>query len=377
MAKKSALDEIFGTPGMSTMPEEDSFPVSMSQSAPEKIAIDPEADSEDATATESAAPPMSWSNVGAKALVGGLPMLLGYLAGGSRGAGAGATAGSEALGKLSETEQKNYKSKQDRDLKKQQIAALKEKNTASSLFEARKLEAELADKKATRDLTAQKNKNDAESNKLKASELANEKDYKKQNDLFNRTEGIRKEYTNHPTTKNTQLLSEAMGKIQSAKGDATGDMSLIYGFMKLQDPSSSVKEGEYAQAEQTRGIDSSIVALYNKARKGDKLDPEQRASIKESAANIYKSQLEQQKSVDEQYGKLAAKQGVPIDQAVMPMYSGGPSTERVPFNQSAGSIPGVQSANAAHPEMAAAVEWAKQNQKDPRSAEILKRAGVQ
>lgn len=84
-------------------------------------------------------------------------------------------------------------------------------------------------------------------------------------------------------------LTSAYSKIRSLSKNpsAAGDMSLIFAYMKILDPKSTVREGEQAQAEQARGVPASILAQYNKAVSGEKLAPEQRADFVGQAEKLY------------------------------------------------------------------------------------------
>lgn len=88
-------------------------------------------------------------------------------------------------------------------------------------------------------------------------------------------------------------ISQAYGKITSAPDTAAGDMSKIFGFMKILDPGSTVREGEYASAEQTRGIPEAIVAQYNRAVTGKRLTSEQRDRFDQAAGDLVNSQKKQ------------------------------------------------------------------------------------
>ena len=72
--------------------------------------------------------------------------------------------------------------------------------------------------------------------------------------------------------------------------DATGqsDMSLIFSFMKMLDPASVVREGEFATAERTEGIAGAVVNAYNKALSGERLIPKQRQNFINQAGRIFK-----------------------------------------------------------------------------------------
>jgi hypothetical protein len=87
--------------------------------------------------------------------------------------------------------------------------------------------------------------------------------------------------------------SQAYRKIASAPETAAGDLSLIYGYMKILDPGSAVKEGEYATAENARGVPETVKAQYNKTINGQRLAARQRTEFVQSAGDLVKSQQEQ------------------------------------------------------------------------------------
>lgn len=113
-------------------------------------------------------------------------------------------------------------------------------------------------------------------------------------------------------TKEFSVMDDAMAKIQSSAQLATGpgDIALIYGFMKLQDPNSSVREGEYATAQNSAGVPDRIRAAYNKAIDGEKLAPAVRNSFVAAAKNTYQSTQPRLKMIEGKYQDRAKKQGV-------------------------------------------------------------------
>jgi hypothetical protein len=88
-------------------------------------------------------------------------------------------------------------------------------------------------------------------------------------------------------------ISQAYRKIETAPDTAAGDMSKIFGFMKILDPSSTVREGEYASAENARGVPDTVRAQYNKVMSGQRLSPTQRTQFNQAAGDLVKSQKEQ------------------------------------------------------------------------------------
>ena len=102
---------------------------------------------------------------------------------------------------------------------------------------------------------------------------------------------FRKEYTQNPDTKDFQKVTQAFGKIATIatrkNPTAAGDMSLIFNYMKMLDPGSTVREGEYATAEQATGVPNRIVNAYNAAMNGTRLNVAQRADFANTAQQIY------------------------------------------------------------------------------------------
>lgn len=124
--------------------------------------------------------------------------------------------------------------------------------------------------------------------------------------------GLRKEWTGLPTTKTTQDVAQSIERIRNAYDNPSpaGDMSLIYSFMRLNDPSSTVKESEFASAKNAAAIPEVVRAHWIKIKSGETLTPEQRHDFALQAERMYGGQLTAQKTVDDQYTFLAQKYGV-------------------------------------------------------------------
>lgn len=147
---------------------------------------------------------------------------------------------------------------------------------------------------------------------------------------------IRKEINQNPTARNFNTIDTSYRKIQDiAKNpSAAGDLSLVYNYMKMLDPTSTVMQGEYASAENARGIDSSIIGLYNKVKDGQFLTPSQRQDFLTQAGRLAMAQAKNYKKFLEPYEKQIAAQQLPREQ-VLPgydfsMYSQMPETSPTP-----------------------------------------------
>jgi hypothetical protein len=103
-------------------------------------------------------------------------------------------------------------------------------------------------------------------------------------------------------------ISQAYRKIVSAPDTAPGDMSKIFGYMKILDPGSTVREGEYASAENARGIPEAIRAQYNKVVEGTRLTADQRNKFDQAAGALINSQKTQFETLKTFYSDAALRQ---------------------------------------------------------------------
>ena len=113
-------------------------------------------------------------------------------------------------------------------------------------------------------------------------------------------------------SKAYKLVRDAYQKIQRAATgtpSAGGDMSLIFSYMKMLDPGSTVREGEFANAQNAAGVPTQVRNIYNRAKTGQMLAPEQRADFLNQANQIYGAQAESQDLLEQQYTGLAKRAG--------------------------------------------------------------------
>ena len=106
--------------------------------------------------------------------------------------------------------------------------------------------------------------------------------------------------------------------IASAKDpSAAGDLALIFNFMKVLDPGSTVREGEFATAEQAAGVPTRILNLYNKILSGEKLGTVQRQDFMKRSRMLYDAQHGSHKQLIKIYTQRATRSGLNPDDVVM------------------------------------------------------------
>lgn len=123
-------------------------------------------------------------------------------------------------------------------------------------------------------------------------------------------EDLRKEFQGLQTYKNTQTIGESYKKIAGTSETGAGDVSLIYSYMRMVDPGSTVREGEFATAANAGGIPDRVVGWYNKILAGEKLPPEVRKQFRDESKNLLKAQLDRYEETAKPYRRLAEQQGL-------------------------------------------------------------------
>lgn len=137
-----------------------------------------------------------------------------------------------------------------------------------------------------------------------------------------KVQSARKEFTGLPQVKAFADQTTAYGTLISSVADPSpaGDLSLIFNYMKILDPGSTVREGEFATAQDSGSIDDRTRGLYNRIVNGERLSERQRSDFADRATRIYSSAEQQYNSFAEQYGRFAQAAGLPTEQ-VIPDYS--------------------------------------------------------
>ena len=115
-------------------------------------------------------------------------------------------------------------------------------------------------------------------------ELADTKDKREQSDK------LRKEVFDRAKSLKFIDVTSAFDRIQASAEDPSpaGDLALIFNFMKMLDPGSTVREGEFANAQNAGGVDDTLRGLYNRVTKGTRLTEPQRADFLNRSNKLFK-----------------------------------------------------------------------------------------
>ena len=121
---------------------------------------------------------------------------------------------------------------------------------------------------------------------------------------------MRQEYSNQ--TKSYQDVKAAYGRVLASREDAAGDLALIFNYMKMLDPGSVVREGEFATAQNAAGIPTRIWNLYNKLINGERLSVEQRKMFSKQSESLYQQALKDENKVRSGIERIAKGYGLNV-----------------------------------------------------------------
>lgn len=138
-------------------------------------------------------------------------------------------------------------------------------------------------------------------------------------DVFAQESDFRKEFNSLPQVKDFALRSAGLNTVlASAEGPSpTGDISLIFAFMKMLDPNSVVREGEFATAQTAASIPESIWAKYNQALQGTRLTPNVRQDFVDRARRIYNSSATDFGRIYSRYEDIARRSNLDPSRALI------------------------------------------------------------
>ena len=154
-------------------------------------------------------------------------------------------------------------------------------------------------------------------------------------DRPDRNEGEGRDFTQEKSLREAYVkeakpfsdLRTNYSRIKAANQDNTGasDIAMVYSFMKMLDPTSVVREGEFATTENAGGVPQQIQSLYNKVINGQRLTPEVRQQFVQQADRQYQEQYNTYKQIQSTYVNLAkqynldpAKVAPDLEYGVMP-----------------------------------------------------------
>lgn len=256
------------------------------------------------------------------------PSLIGYAVGGKSGGAIGAQAGGKAVEAYGssldkEQERKRVLAKEgaDRQLKERELARTETKDKEEGARKDKELslkEQEIISnrriKEIEKELSTGKDKKDIE---MKLSH----------------------QYQTDQLVKDQKDMAIAVQKIRD--GSAPGlnqydDMGLVFNYMKLLDPGSVVREGEYATAAKYASLLERMGIQWDKVKTGRPISAEQRKAIAEAGERQFGAQKSKFDEYTKNYGDMAERLGASRENVILSF--GSDSGKKAPQEQPPGGI---------------------------------------
>lgn len=126
-----------------------------------------------------------------------------------------------------------------------------------------------------------------------------------------REKKLREEYLR--ASKDYLIVQDAYGNINRAaelaaknpESQGAADLALIFSYMKLLDPGSTVREGEFANAQNSAGVPQRVQAEYNRLITGGRLGDAQRKEFVRVAKSLYAQRQRAQNQLSSIYTNLS------------------------------------------------------------------------
>lgn len=157
----------------------------------------------------------------------------------------------------------------------------------------------------------------------------------KDENTFTQENQLRSQYISK--VKDFSLVRDSYNRIEEAAREpsAAGDLALIFNYMKMLDPGSTVREGEFANAQNSAGVPERVKAAYNNAISGERLAPATRGDFIKQAKGQYNAAFTGYKKDASEFRRIAERSGLDPDLVVLDMVTPqsvtGGSTKEAPI----------------------------------------------
>lgn len=168
---------------------------------------------------------------------------------------------------------------------------------------------------------------------------------------------LRKEFDG--LTKEYRTQQQSYGRLLASAEDpsAAGDLALIFNYMKMLDPSSVVRESEFANAAATGSLGNRWVGVGKKLLTGERLADPVRADFVSRAKRLFESQVDIFNKTGDRFTKLSEKAGVSPEDVVTTPF---PFEKQITLDDPTGAIqPPLVGGNVIVPEAGNAIGLAR------------------
>jgi len=180
--------------------------------------------------------------------------------------------------------------------------------------EEKQIATKKAEKIEERKLSLQENEFDLKATKLRNEIKGGGLDKKS---LLAATGSMRKEFTK--LSGDFFKQRDAFGRVKASASDPSpaGDFAMIFNFLKVLDPGSTVREGEFKAAGAAGSLPTRIQGAFNRIESGQLLTTKQRGDFVNRAKKLFGSADAQHEKRIGTFANLADQAGVPKEQVIL------------------------------------------------------------
>lgn len=133
-----------------------------------------------------------------------------------------------------------------------------------------------------------------------------------------RTEAVtlRRQFDSQPEVRQFNEVAtsyETIRRLSRATPTAQNDIAMVYAYMRMLDPTSVVRETEFATAQNAAGVPERIRNQWNALLSGQRLSPNQRREFANTAGTVYEGRRQNYDALVTQYQGYARDGGLPAN----------------------------------------------------------------
>ena len=111
-------------------------------------------------------------------------------------------------------------------------------------------------------------------------------------------------------------IQSAHDRITAVEDTPAGDLALIFNFMKMLDPGSTVREGEFATAAGAASVPERLKGVYNQIMEGTRLTPDQRTDFLGQTNKLFGASTQRHNKKMSGFIRVAARFGLAAEDII-------------------------------------------------------------
>lgn len=139
-------------------------------------------------------------------------------------------------------------------------------------------------------------------------------------------------------------VRDAHARVTASAADPSpaGDLALIFNYMKILDPGSTVREGEFATAANAGAVSERVRSFYNRVVSGERLSDNQRVDFVNRAARLFEAQKALNDELKDDFIDLATRNNLRPENVIIgdQNTSGLPRVQTTNFGTQSITLPG-------------------------------------